>query len=78
VRWLHRFFSSAGRVLVGQNRGRIQQQRAQPGVAALLPLTLATAREQAQARLRHLERRLDGLVYALYGLTAEEIAHVEG
>jgi hypothetical protein len=48
------------------------------GYAALLPLTLATAREQAQARLRHLERRLDGLVYALYGLTAEEIAHVEG
>ena len=48
------------------------------GYAAVRLLTLSTAREQAQARLRHMERRLDGLVYALYGLTAEEIALVEG
>ena len=46
------------------------------GYAALRSLTLASAREQAQSRLRHLERRLDALVYATYGLTEAEIAHV--
>lgn len=46
------------------------------GYAALRSLTLASAQEQAQSRLRHLERRLDALVYALYGLTEAEIAHV--
>jgi hypothetical protein len=46
------------------------------GYAALHSLTLASAQEQAQSRLRHLERRLDALVYALYGLTEAEIAHV--
>ena len=48
------------------------------GYDGLAGYALTADKEQAQARLRHLERRLDGLVYALYGLTAEEIAHVEG
>jgi hypothetical protein len=46
------------------------------GYVALHPVTLASAREQAQGRLRHLERRLDALVYVLYGLTEAEITHV--
>ncbi|MDO7884251.1 hypothetical protein [Hymenobacter cheonanensis] len=46
------------------------------GYAALPGLTLPTAREQAQAHLRQLERRLDALVYMLYGLTEAEIAHI--
>ncbi len=48
------------------------------GYAALPTHTLAAAKEQAQAKLRHLERRLDGLVYDLYQLTEEERAHVAG
>ncbi len=48
------------------------------GYANLRSTTLTSAREQAQARLRHLERRLDGLVYALYGLSDAEIAQVAG
>ncbi|RZJ57683.1 MAG: hypothetical protein EOO55_02830, partial [Hymenobacter sp.] len=46
------------------------------GYAALRSITLTSAQEQAQSRLRHLERRLDALVYTLYGLTEAEIAHV--
>lgn len=48
------------------------------GYAGLAAHKLAAAKEQAQARLRHLERRLDGLVYDLYQLTEEEKAHVAG
>ena len=48
------------------------------GYAALAAHKLASAKEQAQARLRHLERRLDGLVFDLYQLTEEEKAHVAG
>ena len=48
------------------------------GYAGLAAHKLASAKEQAQARLRHLERRLDGLVYDLYQLTEEEKAHVAG
>jgi hypothetical protein len=48
------------------------------GYARLHSVTFASARGQAQTRLRHLERRLDGLVYALYGLSDDEIAHVMG
>lgn len=48
------------------------------GYAGLAAHKLAPAKEQAQARLRHLERRLDGLVYDLYQLTEEEKAHVAG
>lgn len=46
------------------------------GYATLPTLTLASAREQTQSRLRHLERRLDSLVGSLYGLTEIETAHV--
>ena len=46
------------------------------GYRALPTLVLSSAQEQAQSRLRHLERRLDALVYVLYGLTEAEIAHV--
>ena len=46
------------------------------GYHALPTLVLSSAQEQAQSRLRHLERRLDALVYTLYGLTEAEIAHV--
>jgi hypothetical protein len=48
------------------------------GYAGLAVHKLASAKEQAQAKLRHLERRLDGLVYELYELTEEERAHVSG
>ncbi|WP_201977422.1 Eco57I restriction-modification methylase domain-containing protein [Hymenobacter rubidus] len=48
------------------------------GYAGLAGHKLAAAKEQAQAKLRHLERRLDGLVYDLYQLTEEERAHVAG
>ena len=48
------------------------------GYAGLAAHKLTSAKEQAQARLRHLERRLDGLVYDLYQLTEEEKAHVAG
>ncbi|SDY94278.1 Eco57I restriction-modification methylase domain-containing protein [Hymenobacter psychrophilus] len=48
------------------------------GYAGLAAHKLASAKEQAQAKLRHLERRLDGLVYDLYQLTEEERAHVSG
>jgi type I restriction-modification system DNA methylase subunit len=39
--------------------------------------TLATEREQLQSHIAHSEERLNALVYALYGLTADEIAIVE-
>ncbi|MDQ2769338.1 MAG: hypothetical protein M3Y54_02410 [Bacteroidota bacterium] len=48
------------------------------GYAGLAAHKLASAKEQAQAKLQHLERRLDGLVYDLYQLTEAERAHVAG
>lgn len=34
--------------------------------------------QQLEDRIAHTERKVDGLVYALYGLTEEEVGVVEG
>lgn len=41
-------------------------------------LTLPSHRQQLQRAIDHAERRIDELVYELYGLTEEEVAIVEG
>ena len=43
----------------------------------LQSVTLATRREQLQAKIDYCEERVNRLVYELYGLTEEEIAIVE-
>jgi len=44
----------------------------------ILKTTIPSQRQQLQRAIDHAERRIDELVYALYGLTKEEIAIVEG
>jgi len=41
-------------------------------------IKLPAKREQLQGKIDFCEGRINQLVYALYGLTAEEIAMVEG
>ncbi len=53
------------------------QLRAGYAYAALRSLTFTSAREQAQGRLLHSERRLNELAYAVYGLTEAEIFHIK-
>ena len=40
--------------------------------------TLTTQREQIQRAIDHAERKIDELVYELYGLSEEEVKIVEG
>lgn len=47
-------------------------------ISALVERILAAKRADPQADTSELEREIDRLVYALYGLTEEEIAVVEG
>ena len=42
------------------------------GYAELAQLKLSSSRERAQAKLQHLDRRLDELVFDLYGLSKED------
>lgn len=54
------------------------------GWSVKVPLSVVTdfevesEREQLQRAINHAERRIDELVYELYGLTEEEVAIVEG
>ena len=50
----------------------------QAEIAALVEEILAAKRADARAATSEAERRIDELVYALYGLDAAEIAIVEG
>ena len=50
----------------------------QKPVIALVDKILAAKKQDPSADTSALEAQIDGLVYALYGLTAEEIAVVEG
>ncbi|MBN2175217.1 MAG: hypothetical protein JW731_13870 [Bacteroidales bacterium] len=43
----------------------------------LKDITLSSQREQLQRTIEHAERKVDELVYGLYGLTQEEIEIIE-
>jgi hypothetical protein len=48
------------------------------GVVTLVDRILAAKQRESEADTSVLERKIDQLVYALYGLTPEEIQIVEG
>ncbi len=50
----------------------------QKQIVALVDKILAATQRDAEADVSALEREIDELVYALYGLTPEEIKLVEG
>ena len=52
-------------------------EKQQP-IVALVDQILTAKKEDPKADTSDLERRIDEMVYALYGLTPEEIAIVEG
>ena len=53
-------------------------EKQQKPIIALVDKILAAKKQDPSADTSVLEAQIDGLVYALYGLTAEEIAVVEG
>jgi hypothetical protein len=56
----------------------IAQKNDQKKVSDLVKRILSAKAHDAEADVSALAREIDGLVYALYGLTKEEIAIIEG
>lgn len=54
------------------------RQDKQADIVKLVKEILVAKKSNPEAELTHLERQIDQMVYELYGLTAEEIAVVEG
>lgn len=63
---------------VGQMPVRIPGTAGKEAITAVVRGILAAKQLDAGADVSALEREIDALVYALYGLTAEEIKLVEG
>ena len=81
VNYYFKYFNQTNHVPIGEIRkipfptATLEQQKP---IIALVDKILAAKKDNPQADTSELERKIDELVYKLYGLTDEEIAIVEG